>query len=119
MLDYRKADRWSISLIVLDILFGRIGLANPFYPRRSGRILDQNDYEDDDVHHLFSPEYYSNPIFPSFNPVKYNPELIKWQVFPELLALLSKDPCNRPDLRSPLNKLYFTAFDAPSFSSNR
>ena len=39
-----------MSLIALDILAKGLGNGNPFYPVRGrSRILDQNDYTDDDV----------------------------------------------------------------------
>ena len=37
VLDYSKADRWSITLIALDILFGHLARGNPFYPLRGGK----------------------------------------------------------------------------------
>ena len=79
--------------------------------------MEQSDYDDSDIEYLFSSEYQKNPIFPSFNPRKWQPEVTSWNLFPDLISLLSRNPENRPKLRNPLNKLYFTAFDAPSFSS--
>ena len=56
ILDYSKADRWSITLIALDILFGHLARGNPFYPLKRGRrvFCDQKDYEDDDLAYFFS-----------------------------------------------------------------
>ena len=56
VLDYSKADRWSITLIALDILFGHLARGNPFYPFRGGRrvFCNQKDYEDDDLAYFFS-----------------------------------------------------------------
>ena len=56
VLDYSKADRWSITLIALDILFGHLARGNPFYPLRGGRrvFCNQKDYEDDDLAYFFS-----------------------------------------------------------------
>ena len=52
VLDYSKADRWSITLIALDILFGHLARGNPFYPLRV--FCSQKDYEDDDLAYFFS-----------------------------------------------------------------
>ena len=56
VLDYSSADRWSITLIALDILFGHLARGNPFYPLRGGRrvFCNQKDYEDDDLAYFFS-----------------------------------------------------------------
>ena len=56
VLDYSSADRWSITLIALDILFGHLARGNPFYPLRGGKrvFCNQKDYEDDDLAYFFS-----------------------------------------------------------------
>ena len=90
-----------------------------FYRLKNFIIKTKKDYTDEDVQHLFSAEYSIEPIFPTFNPRKREPSLLKWPLFKDLLSLLARNPDDRPDLRVPLNKLYFTAFRAPIFGLNR
>ena len=51
----RQADRWSMSLIALDIMFGRLAYGNPFYPVKGGKrvYLYQEAYDNDDLAYYF------------------------------------------------------------------
>ena len=110
VLDYRCADRWSITLIALDILFGRIARGNPFYPLKGGRrvFCNQKDYEDDDLAYFFS---------------RHTPTLVQKECSKRILDLfhetLSKDQNERPKTRDILNTLYLFALpNAPKFTRN-
>jgi len=101
VLDYRRADAWSISLIALDILAKGLGNGNPFYPVRGrSRILEQDDYTDDDVDWF---------LWDRKNLFRDVPAAILGSI----KSLVRRDPEQRAPMRDVCNQIFFHCFDLP------
>jgi len=100
ILDYKRADSWSISLIALDILSKGLGRGNPFYPVfRQGQRLKNESYEDCDLDFELD-----------------RPRDVPISIFGKIKQMLSSDPTKRPSMRSLCDRIFLHCFNAPQFS---
>lgn len=99
-LDYRRADSWSISLIVLDILKGGRGMGNPFYPIKNRQTLKNAEYTDDDL-----------------NICLNEPSDVPESIFGMIRNMLSVNPSKRPSSRLISDNIFCRVFQLPSVSS--